>query len=78
MLSHTPVICGAVYEKEIRGVTHHSLCVASRLDINGKTVGSFHVFGFALERHVEGTESMDEFTIVASPVFEKRRKRKAS
>lgn len=78
MASHTPIICGAVYEKEIRGVVHHSLCVAVRLDANNKTVGNLHVFGFALERLTEGTEAMDEFTLIASPIFEKRRKRKAS
>jgi len=78
MPNHTQVVCGAVYEKEIRGVVHHVLCVATRFDANGKTVGNFHVFGFALERLTEGSEQMDELTLVASPVFEKRRKRKAS
>jgi len=78
MANNTPIICGAVYEKEVRGVTHHALCVATRIEAGGKVLGNLHVFGFAMERVQEGTEQADEFTLIASPTFEKRRKRKAS
>ena len=78
MSDHTPLICGAVYEKEVRGVTHHALCVATRFEPNGKIVGNMHVFGFAMERIQEGTEQADEFVLISSPVFEKKKKRKAS
>ncbi len=78
MSKNTPLICGAVYEKEIRGVPYHALCVATRIEPSGKVVGNLHVFGFAMERVQEGTEQADEFTLIAAPTFEKRRKRKAS
>ncbi len=74
---HTRIICGAVYEKSVRGVPHHALCDATRVEAD-KVFGNMHVFGFAMERVQEGTEAADEFTLIASPVFEKRRKRKAS
>jgi hypothetical protein len=74
----TPIICGAVYEKEIRGVCHHALCVSTRIEAGGKILGTLQVYGFAAERVQEGTEQADEFTLISSPVFEKRKKRKAS
>tara|TARA_S200002703_G_scaffold158192_1_gene167920 strand:+ start:8108 stop:8347 length:240 start_codon:yes stop_codon:yes gene_type:complete len=77
-VNKTPLICGAVYEKEIRGVVHHCLCLGTRIEASGKVIANIHVFGFALERVQEGTEQADEFTLISSPVFEKRRKKKAS
>ncbi len=77
-MKHTPVICGAVYEKEMRGATYHALCISVKVDAAGNTHGVFCIYGLANERLTEGSEPMDEFTLISSPVFEKTRKRKAS
>ena len=77
-MAHTPIICGAIYEKEMRGATYHALCVSVKVDINGAVHGVLSIYGLANERLTEGTEPMDEYTLISSPVFEKKRKRRAS
>lgn len=78
MSQHTPVICGAIYTKEMRGATYHALCISTKISPTGAVQGVFCIFGLANERLTEGTEPMDEFTLISSPVFEKKKRRKAS
>ena len=77
-MKHTPVICGAIYEKDMRGATYHVLCISTKVDPAGNVQGVFCIFGLANERLTEGSEPMDEYVLISSPVFEKKRKRKAS
>jgi len=75
----TPIICGGVYRKDVNGVEYHALCTTTRKNRDGKLTGNFHVFGFAVERLVEGSEQTNAFELISAPVIvEKKRKRKAS
>ena len=74
-----PVICGAVYQREINGTTHQVLCTSTRVGNNGKIHGTFQMYGFAAERLAEGHETTNLLELVAMPTaVEKKRKRKAS
>jgi hypothetical protein len=72
--ANTPIICGAVYKKELHGMTHFCLCMNSRIAPDGKVYGEIQVFSHAVERLEEGSDAMNQYTLVASPIYERIRK----
>lgn len=76
----TELICGGVYHKEVNGREYQALCTSVVIQTNGSKQGKLELFGYATERVTEGTEDLDQYTLIATPTFQntKIRRRKAS
>jgi len=76
----TELICGGVYHKEINGRRYEALCTSVVTQTNGSRQGKLELYGYATERVTEGSEELDQYTLIAAPTPQntKIRRRKAS
>jgi hypothetical protein len=66
VVKRTPIICGAIYERDRNGSIEQVQCIA-RLEEHGRVHGLFRRYGLTFERFGEETEDLLSWKLVWAP-----------